>query len=74
MLVSIFSAFAATAGKGLLGQIPWAEAGLVVTGSALGTIVGAQLIRYIPGRPLRWLLIGVLILLLARTSLDLFTA
>jgi uncharacterized protein len=48
MLVSIFTAIAATSGKALLGQIPWMEAILVVTGSALGTRAGARLTRRIP--------------------------
>lgn len=71
MLVSIFTAISAMLGKAVLGQIPWADAAVVVTGSALGSFVGARLTRRIPGRPLRWLLIGMLTLLLARTAADL---
>jgi uncharacterized membrane protein YfcA len=71
MLVSIFTALSAMAGKAVLGQIPWTEAAIVVTGSALGSFAGARLTRRIPGRPLRWLLIGMLALLLARTAADL---
>jgi uncharacterized membrane protein YfcA len=71
MLVSIFTALAATTGKALLDQIPWSEATIVVTGSALGTLGGARLTRRIPARVLRWLLIATLILLLARTLADL---
>ena len=71
MLVSIFTAIAATSGKALLGQIPWMEATLVVTGSALGTLAGARLTRRIPARALRMLLIAILLVLLARTVADL---
>ena len=71
MLISIFSAIAATGGKALLGQIPWMQALLVVTGSALGTIFGARMTRRIPARILRGVLIAMLLLLLARTSADL---
>jgi uncharacterized membrane protein YfcA len=71
MLVSIFTAIAASSGKALLGQIPWMEAILVVTGSALGTLAGARLTRRIPARVLRGLLIAILIVLLARTLADL---
>jgi uncharacterized membrane protein YfcA len=71
MLVSIFTAVAATSGKALLGQIPWMEAVLVVTGSAIGTLAGARLTRRIPSPMLRWLLIAILVLLLARTLADL---
>ncbi|MFN8636055.1 MAG: sulfite exporter TauE/SafE family protein [Chloroflexota bacterium] len=71
MLVSIFTAIAATSGKALLGQIPWAEAILVVTGSALGTLAGARLTRRISPQLLRLLLISILLLLLARTLADL---
>jgi len=71
MLVSIFTAIAATSGKALLGQIPWTDAILVVTGSALGTLVGARLTRRIPARTLRGLLIAILLVLLARTLADL---
>ncbi|MCC7371192.1 MAG: sulfite exporter TauE/SafE family protein [Chloroflexi bacterium] len=72
MLVSIFTAVASTSGKALMGQVPWTQAAIVVTGSALGTMVGARLTRRIPSGPLRWLLIGMLLLLLARTAADLF--
>ena len=68
MLVSIFTALASTGDKALLGQVPWLDAAIVVTGSSLGTMVGARLTRRIPGRPLRWLLIGMLVLLLLRTA------
>jgi uncharacterized membrane protein YfcA len=71
MLVSIFTAIAATGGKALLGQVPWAEALVVVTGSAVGTNAGARLTRCIPPRPLRLLLIAMLVVLLARTVVDL---
>jgi uncharacterized membrane protein YfcA len=71
MLVSIFTAIAATSGKALVGQVPWADAALVVTGSALGTIAGAKLTRRIPPKLLRQILIGILILLLLRTIADL---
>jgi uncharacterized membrane protein YfcA len=71
MLVSIFTAIAATSGKALLGQIPWTEAILVVSGSALGTVAGARLTRRIAPRLLRRLLIAILILLLLRTLADL---
>ena len=71
MLVSIFTAIAATSGKALLGQIPWLEATLVVTGSAIGTLAGAHLTRRIPARVLRGLLIAILVVLLARTLADL---
>lgn len=71
MLVSIFTAVAATSGKALLGQIPWAEAILVVTGSAIGTLAGARLTRRIPARLLRLLLIAILLVLLTRTVADL---
>jgi uncharacterized membrane protein YfcA len=71
MLVSIFTALAATSGKALVGQVPWTEAILVVTGSALGTVVGARLTRRITARLLRQILIGILILLLLRTLADL---
>ena len=72
MLVSIFTAITATSGKALLGQIPWMDAILVVTGSALGTLAGARLTRKIPARVLRGLLIAILLVLLARTLADLF--
>ena len=72
MLVSIFTAIAATSGKALLGQIPWMDAILVVTGSALGTLAGARLTRKIPARVLRGLLIAILLVLLVRTLADLF--
>jgi uncharacterized membrane protein YfcA len=72
MLVSIFTAISATAGKALLDQIPWPEALLVVAGSAFGTNVGAKLTHRIPARPLRWLLIAILLLLVVRTLADLF--
>jgi uncharacterized membrane protein YfcA len=71
MLVSIFTAIAATSGKALVGQVPWAEAVLVVTGSSIGTVAGARLTRRIPPRRLRQILIGILILLLVRTLVDL---
>ena len=71
MLVSIFTAAAATSGKALVGQVPWAEAVLVVTGSALGTVAGARLTPRISPRLLRQILIGILILLLLRTFADL---
>ena len=71
MLVSIFTAVSATAGKALLGQVPWTQAALVVTGSALGTHAGARLAHRIPARPLRRLLIAILVVLLARTLADL---
>jgi uncharacterized membrane protein YfcA len=71
MLVSIFTALAATGGKAMLGQVPWAEALLVVTGSAIGTLAGARLARRIPARLLRILLIGILLVLLLRTLADL---
>ena len=71
MLVSIFTAIAATSGKALLGQIPWTDAILVVTGSAIGTVVGARLTRRIAPKQLRQILIGVLVVLLARTLADL---
>ena len=74
MLVSIFTAVAATSGKALLGQVPWLEAILVVAGSAIGTLAGARLTRRIPARVLRWLLIAVLLVLLARTLADLIVA
>ena len=73
MLVSIFTAIAATSGKALLGQVPWGEAMLVVTGSALGTAAGARLTRSIPPGLLRRLLIAILVLLLLRTLADLAT-
>ena len=59
----IFTAVAATSGKALLGQIPWMEAVLVVTGSAIGTLAGARLTRRIPARVLRWVLIAILLVL-----------
>ena len=71
MLVSIFTALAATTGKAMLDQIPWTEALLVVAGSTLGTLAGARLTRRIPTRALHGLLIVILILLLARTTADL---
>jgi uncharacterized membrane protein YfcA len=71
MLVSIFTALAATSGKALLGQVPWVDAILVVSGSAIGTLVGARLTRRISARVLKSLLIGILVLLLARTVVDL---
>jgi uncharacterized protein len=71
MLVSIFTAIAATSGKALLGQIPWTDAILVVTGSAIGTLAGARLTRRISSRVLRGLLIAILLLLFARTLADL---
>lgn len=71
MLVSIFTALAATSGKALVGQVPWTEAILVVTGSALGTVAGARLTPRISPRLLRRILIGILILLLLRTLADL---
>lgn len=71
MLVGVFTAVAATSGKALLGQVPWMEAILVVTGSAIGTLAGARLTRRIPARVLRWLLIAVLLVLLVRTVADL---
>jgi uncharacterized membrane protein YfcA len=70
MLISIFTAVAATSGKALLGQVPWFDAILVVTGSALGTLAGARLTRKIPSAVLRGLLIVILILLLVRTSAE----
>jgi uncharacterized protein len=71
MLISIFTALAATGGKALLGQVPWLDAILVVTGSAIGTLVGARLTRRISARVLRGLLIVILVVLLARTVVDL---
>jgi uncharacterized protein len=71
MLVSIFTAVAATGGKALLGQVPWVDAIVVVTGSAIGTLLGARLTRRISARVLKILLIGILVLLLARTAADL---
>ena len=71
MLVSIFTAVAATGGKALLGQVPWMDAIVVVTGSAIGTLLGARLTRRISARVLKSLLIGILVLLLARTAADL---
>ena len=67
MLVSIFTALAATAGKAMLGQIPWTYAVLVVTGSAIGTQAGARLSHRISARVLHGILIAVLIVLLLRT-------
>lgn len=43
----------------------------MVAGSAVGTLAGARLTRRIPARVLRWLLIAVLLVLLARTVADL---
>lgn len=71
MLVSIFTALAATGGKAMVGQVPWSDAVLVVTGSAIGTVVGARLTRRIAPKRLRQILIGVLVVLLARTLADL---
>jgi uncharacterized membrane protein YfcA len=71
MLVTIFTALAATGGKAMLDQIPWTDAILVVTGSTLGTLAGARLTRRIPARVLHGLLIVILVLLLARTTVDL---
>jgi uncharacterized membrane protein YfcA len=71
MLVSIFTALAATGGKAMVGQVPWSDAVLVVTGSAIGTVVGARLTRRIAPKRLRQILIVVLVVLLARTLADL---
>jgi uncharacterized membrane protein YfcA len=71
MLVAIFAALTATVGKTMLGQIPWPDAIVVVTGSTLGTQVGARLTRRIPPALLRGILITILVLLLARTAADL---
>lgn len=71
MLVSIFTALAATSGKAMLDQIPWTEAIVVVTGSTLGTLAGARLTRRIPAGVLQGILIAVLVLLLVRTTADL---
>jgi uncharacterized membrane protein YfcA len=71
MLVTIFTAVAATSGKAALGQIPWLEATVVVTGSALGTLAGARQTRHISAPLLRGLLISILLVLLARTAADL---
>ncbi len=70
MLVAIFTTVSATAGKAVLGQVPWIEAGVVVMGSVFGTRLGARLTHRIPARPLRLLLIGLLVLLLLRTLAD----
>ncbi len=70
MLVAIFTTVSATSGKALLGQVPWVEAAIVVAGSALGTRSGARLTHRIPARPLRWLLVGLLVVLLLRTLVD----
>jgi uncharacterized membrane protein YfcA len=70
MLVSIFIASSATLGKVLLGQVLWPDAAFVVVGSGLGSQLGASLTHRLPARPLRTLLVAVLLVLLARTLLD----
>jgi uncharacterized protein len=74
MLVSIFIASSATVGKIALGQVVWPDAALVVVGSSLGSQLGAVLTHRMPARPLRVLLVVVLLALLARTLADVLTS
>lgn len=54
--IVLVSALAGTASKGLTGQIPWAEAGMLVVGALLGAPLGAKASHHVPADVLRWLL------------------
>lgn len=74
MLISIFIAASATGGKIALGQVLWPDAAFVVIGSGIGSRLGATLTHRIPPRPLRALLVVVLLALLVRTLADVVTS
>lgn len=52
--IVLVSALAGTLAKGLTGQIPWMEAGLLVVGALAGAPIGAKVSHRMPAHVLRW--------------------
>jgi uncharacterized membrane protein YfcA len=47
---------AGTVAKGLTGQVPWAEAGVLVLGALVGAPIGAKVSHRVHADVLRWAL------------------
>jgi uncharacterized membrane protein YfcA len=54
--IVLVSALAGTVAKGVTGQVPWAEAGVLVAGALVGAPLGAKASHHVPADVLRWLL------------------